>query len=143
MSDVTTGRLFQPTGPAYRSLRDGGNLHLLEDPDLRGEIVRYYEDTHVYLGELYALTESVARDVEDRLVPYRGRMPDPVSLDFGRSSTWELERPPTDIAQDGELMNVLGLFGGRVSFLTARLEGFFMPENARLRAQVEEALAGS
>ena len=142
MSDVTTGRLYQPSGPSYRSLRDGGNLHLLEDTELRGEIVRYYEDTQVYLRELYALTESAARDVERRLIPYRRRSPNAESLGFGIGSRWSLTVDPAEILEDQELVSALGLFGGRASYLGGRLDDLFIPENARIRGRVGESIEG-
>lgn len=142
MRTVTVGRIFEPAGPAYQSLRDGGNLHLLEDPALRREIVRYYEDTQTYLAELDTRVEEVSHEVERRLVRYRKLLPRAGSLEFGPGARWDLTATPAAIARDGELVSAIGLFGGRASFLSTRLEAFFIPENSRLRGLIAEALDG-
>jgi hypothetical protein len=126
---------------AFSSLKDGDRLGLIRDGGLRAQIVEYYEDSHVRLGQYFESHDEAQGRLFETLFPYILLLP-------GREpgSVWPAVRAPTtitspwaDLRADNNVYNRATHFG-----VTAQLAVRFIDEaqvrNADLRAAIKRRL---
>jgi len=77
---------YQFQGSAFRSLSEAGRLSLIRDDSLRAQIVEYFEERQVNVGQFLEILLTTRGEILSQIGPY-GTMPPPLN----EGTNWPLE----------------------------------------------------
>ena len=139
IGNAMTLTFYKPVSSAYSSLNGSGQLELIQDPELRRQIVEYFEEHQPTMSEMATLGQSSFLAMESAFWPY---FVSPVADDATSlfPGTGTVGRPSwRDFWDDPQALQALDELGKIGS-----IWGFVMPAtfgaNSDLRARIADAL---
>ena len=150
-SDLPGDSIFRGTGilnyyshyeqvtAGYEGLKGSGRLSIVRDPELRRQLIRYYENTQPYMMEFHDMYMRAHWDFSEAQAGYVRIVPDPTGEVLNQNFEFHYVRPWSEANADDLFMRRIELMGAIASQFGIRLEPA-LASNAELRAAIQEAL---
>ncbi|MBT8396683.1 MAG: hypothetical protein HKO65_16455 [Gemmatimonadetes bacterium] len=127
---------YQQVRTGYDNLLNAGRLTVITHPELRQELVRYYEVTHPYMWEFYEMYMTVYREFKETTAPYLFMGAEREGEALRTSYTMEWVRPWSEMKSDPHFRYKLSEIGVGGSQFAFRLDSV-LETNAELRATIQ------
>ena len=130
---------YEQVQAGYLNLLYAGRLTVISDPELRQGVVDYFERTHPYMWQFYALYMDIYKEFKETTAPYMRFVPEPEGDVFVQNFHTEMVRPWNEMKVDTRFLYKLEELGAAGSQFGIRL-GPALERNAELRAAIRQEL---
>jgi len=130
---------YEQVNSGYKGLRDSGRLSILHDPELKRQIVLYYEVTQPYLSHWYEQWWEAYGELTESSAPYLRIVPNESGDRLRGNSETRLVGPWREISRDQQHVFRIERIGNIASIFANRIESK-LEENGELQRRVREAL---
>jgi len=139
VSDLYLYAAYEQVSSGYKGLRDSGRLSILHDPELKRQIVLYYEVTQPYLWHWYDQWWEAYGELNDGSAPYLRMVPNESGDRLRGNFETRFVRPWREISRDHRQVFRVERIGIIASVFANRIESK-LEENGELQRRVREAL---
>jgi hypothetical protein len=130
---------YQQVRAGYQNLLNAGRLSVIGNAELRQSLVDYYEVTHPYMWEFYAMYMKIYGEFKESTAPYLFTEVEPEGETFRTAFRMEWVRPWTEMKSDPYFRYKLSEIAAAGSQFAFRLEPV-LERNGELRAAIRAEL---
>jgi hypothetical protein len=130
---------YEQVRAGYLNLLYAGRLTVIRNPELRQGVVAYFERTHPYMWQFYAMYMDIYREFKETTAPYIRFVPEPEGEVLAQNFHVEMVRPWAEMKADTDFLYKMEELGGTGSQFGVRL-GPALERNAELRVAIRQEL---
>jgi hypothetical protein len=129
---------YEQVSAGYRGLRESGRLSIIRDPELRRQLIQYYEITQPYMKQFYDMYMVAYKEFGEAAAPYVRLVPNPTGDVFVQNFEPHYVRPWREANADYRYIHKVEMIGAIASQFGIRVEPV-LATNSELRAAVRGA----